>query len=68
LGGSCAMAKDLNIDYKEMFLNTLRENLYSLKTAMEKAVTIEEKERKHRERVTKKSLSSRMSFILKKSN
>ena len=43
------LAKDLNIDYTEMFLNTLRENLYSLKYAKKKAMTIAEKEQKHRE-------------------
>lgn len=43
------LAKDLNINYTEMFLNTLRENLYTLKSAREKAATIAEKERKHRE-------------------
>lgn len=43
------LAKDLNIDYTEMFVNTLRENLYSLRTARKKAETIAEKERKHRE-------------------
>ncbi len=44
-----ALAKALNIDYTEMFLNTLRENLYSLKNAKKKALTIAEKEQKHRE-------------------
>jgi hypothetical protein len=43
------LAKDLNVDYTEMFVNTLRENLYTLKRVREKAETIAEKERKHRE-------------------
>jgi len=43
------MVKDLNIDYDEMFLNTLRENLFRLKNARKKALSIAEKERKHRE-------------------
>lgn len=43
------LTKDLNIDYTEMFINTLRENLYTLKSAREKAITVAEKERKHRE-------------------
>lgn len=44
-----ALAKELNINYTEMFLNTLRENLYSLKNKRKKAMTVAEKERKHRE-------------------
>ncbi len=43
------LANDLNINYPEMFFNTLRENLYSLREAKKKALTIAEKERKHRE-------------------
>ena len=43
------LANDLNINYTEMFFNTLRENLYSLREAKKKALTIAEKERKHRE-------------------
>ncbi len=43
------LAKDLNINYTEMFVNTVRENIYSLKEAKKKAFTIAEKERKHRE-------------------
>ena len=43
------LAKDLNINYTEMFLNTLRADLYRLKEAKAKELTISEKERKHRE-------------------
>jgi len=43
------LAKDLNINYTEMFLNTLRSDLYRLKEAKAKELTIAEKERKHRE-------------------
>ena len=43
------LAKDLNINYEEMFLNTLRSDLYRLKEAKAKELTIAEKERKHRE-------------------
>ncbi len=43
------LANDLNINYTEMFFNTLRENLYSLREAKKKALTIAEKERKHLE-------------------
>lgn len=43
------LANDLNINYTEMFFNTLRENLYSLREAKKKSLTIAEKERKHRE-------------------
>ncbi len=43
------LAKDLNINYTEMFLNTLRSDLYRLKEAKGKKLTIAEKERKHRE-------------------
>ncbi|MGI9054325.1 MAG: hypothetical protein ACR2F2_00850 [Pyrinomonadaceae bacterium] len=42
------LAKDLNINYEEMFLNTLRANLYSLKEAKKNALTVAEKDRKHR--------------------
>ena len=44
-----SLAKDLNINYTEMFLNTLRSNLYRLREAKSKQMTIAEKERKHRE-------------------
>jgi hypothetical protein len=44
-----SLAKDLNIDFKEMFLNTLRSDLYRLKEAKLKQKTIAEKEQKHRE-------------------
>lgn len=44
-----SLAKDLNINYTEMFLNTLRSDLYHLKEAKAKELTIAEKERKHRE-------------------
>ncbi|CAN5651712.1 hypothetical protein BH20ACI4_BH20ACI4_27610 [soil metagenome] len=43
------IAKDLNIDYSEMFLNTLRQNLYNLRDAKKKQTEIEERERRHRE-------------------
>jgi antitoxin component of RelBE/YafQ-DinJ toxin-antitoxin module len=43
------IAKELNINYSEMFLNTLRSDLYRLKEAKHKELTITEKERKHRE-------------------
>ncbi len=43
------LAKDLNINYEEMFLNTLRANLYSLKEAKKIALTVAEKDRRHRE-------------------
>ncbi len=43
------LAKELNIDYNEMFINTFRASLYNLKNAKDKAFSIEEKERKHRE-------------------
>ena len=43
------LAKDLNINYTEMFLNTLRSDLYRLKEARDKESTIAEKERGHRE-------------------
>ena len=42
------LAKDLNINYTEMFLNTLRSDLYRLKEAKAKESTIAEKERQHR--------------------
>ena len=47
------LAKDLNINYTEMFLNTLRSDLYRLKEARDKESTIAEKERGHRERYEK---------------
>jgi hypothetical protein len=43
------LAKDLNVDQNELFLNTLRANLYSLKREREKSLEVAEKERKHRE-------------------
>ena len=43
------LANDLNINYTEMFLNTLRSDLYRLKEAKDKELTIAEKERRHRE-------------------
>jgi hypothetical protein len=44
-----SLAKELNIDYTEMFLNTLRSDLYRLKEAKAKELTVAEKERRHRE-------------------
>lgn len=44
-----SLAKDLNINYQEMFLNTLRSDLYRLKEAKAKKLTTVEKERRHRE-------------------
>lgn len=44
-----SIAKDLNIDYNEIFINTLRSNLYDLKNENEKAMNIAEMERRHRE-------------------
>lgn len=43
------LAKELDINYEELFVDTVRSNLYTLKNAKEKALTIAEKERKHRE-------------------
>lgn len=43
------LAKDLNIDFNEMFLNTLRSDLYRLKEKKAKELTVAEKERRHRE-------------------
>ena len=43
------LAKDLNIDYNELFINTLRENLYRLKRERDRNATIAEKEKVHRE-------------------
>lgn len=43
------LAKELKVDYNEMFINAFRLSLYSLKSAKEKALTIAEKERIHRE-------------------
>lgn len=53
-----SLAKALNIDYTELFVNTLRENLYSLKNAKEKALTIAEKEKRHRESYEKDPVTS----------
>jgi len=44
-----ALAKELEVDYNEMFVNALRSSLYSLKNAKQKALSIAEKERQHRE-------------------
>lgn len=44
-----ALAKELEVDYNEMFMNAFRSSLYSLKCAKQKAMTIAEKERQHRE-------------------
>ncbi|HQU83199.1 MAG TPA: hypothetical protein PKY59_08750 [Pyrinomonadaceae bacterium] len=43
------IAKELNINYSEMFLNTLRSDLYRLKEAKAKELKIAENEGKHRE-------------------
>lgn len=44
-----ALAKDLNIDYNELFVKTLRENLYRLKRERDRNAIIAEKEKAHRE-------------------
>lgn len=43
------IAKELNIDYSEMFLNTLRQNLYNLREAKRKRLETDEKARLHYE-------------------
>jgi len=43
------LAKDLDVDQSELFVNTLRANLYSLKRQKERALETAEKERKHRQ-------------------
>ncbi len=43
------LAKDLNIDFNEMLLNSLRLDLYRLKEKRAKELTVAEKERRHRE-------------------
>ena len=43
------MAKDLNLNLSELFLNTLRSDLFRLREEKAKRLTIAEKEQKHRE-------------------
>lgn len=43
------LAKELDVDCNEMVINAFRSSLYSLKNAKEKALTIADKERRHRE-------------------
>lgn len=43
------IAEELNIDYSEMFLNTLRQNLYNLREAKRKRLETDEKARRHYE-------------------
>lgn len=61
-----ALARDLNIDYTEMFLNTLRSDLYRLKEARAKELTIAEKERKHRESYEKFPVQSDEFYVEEK--
>jgi len=58
-----AMARDLNIDYKELFLNTVRQNLYSMKRELDKTQTIAEKERRHRDSYEKCPVGSEEFYI-----
>lgn len=48
-----SMAHELNIDYEEMFINTLRSNLYSLREAKARALTISKKDQLDREAYTR---------------
>ncbi len=43
------LAKDLDLNLSELFLNTLRSDLYLLKEEKAKRLTIAEKEKQHRE-------------------
>ncbi len=43
------LARDLDVDQEELFVNTLRETLYSLKRERERAAATAEKERQHEE-------------------
>lgn len=47
------LAKNLNVDQEELFINTLRENLYNLKRDQERTAVIAEKERQHEDRYKK---------------
>ena len=57
------LARDLNVDYEEMFANTLRSTLYTLKDAKQKALSISEKERKHRESYEKNPVGPEEFYI-----
>ena len=48
-----SMAAEMNIDYEEMFINTLRTNLYSLREAKARELVIAEKDRLDREAYTR---------------
>lgn len=43
------LARDLDLNQEELFINVLRENLYTLKLEKEKAALIAAKERRHEE-------------------
>jgi hypothetical protein len=43
------IARDLNINFSEMFIDTFRKDLYLLKEEKSKQLSIAEKEKKHRE-------------------
>jgi len=54
-----SIAHELNIDYEEMFINTLRSNLYSLREAKARELTISKMDQIDREAYSRQPVTDR---------